>query len=142
MNKFTIFLILCGSIVSFGIECNDCRDCPLPPTINGNYLGIYAIVEIHSGTDTVRSLEQPVYVEFRKPEYSFELEPGEPESLRVACNFVGQYVLSAGVILEGGPPNSADSCSDTSLYPRGFFALDQKTDTMRLTRDTTTADSV
>ncbi len=142
MKKPALLLVLLGGILSLGIECNDCPDCPLPPSLNGNYLGSYRITEIHSATDTVRLMSQPIYVEFRKPEFSVELTPGVAESLRVVCDFIGKYTLSKGVTFTSVPPNSADSCSDTSLYPRGFFELDQTTDTLRLTRDTTTADSV
>jgi hypothetical protein len=101
------------------------------------YLGEYFLKEIHSGSDTVLALEQPVHVVFRKPEFSLQLDPAEPESLRVICDMVGTYVLGNGVMLQCAGIGSVDSCADSNLYPCGVFGLDQTTDTLRLIQDIT-----
>ncbi|MCX6835932.1 MAG: hypothetical protein NTW07_12565 [candidate division Zixibacteria bacterium] len=142
MNKRFLLLVLTISIISLGSDCNDCRECPPPPSINGDYLGRYEFVEIHHNADTVRSLGQPVRVKFRKPEFSFELTPGVPESLRVVCDIIGEYELGKGVNLKCTVVDSTNDCADSLLYPQGVFGLDQITDTLRMIRDTTTADTV
>jgi hypothetical protein len=115
---------------------------PQPASINGNYLGTYHFTEIRGDTDTVRELAQPVYVVFRKPEFSIQLAPGVAESLRVMCDMSGRYELGKGVLLKCSAVDSADSCGEPLVYPCGFFALEQTTDTMWLTRDTTFADAI
>ena len=135
-------LLTCGLLLLAG-ACRD-RDCPPCPddlTINGLFWGSYAILEIHSGTDTTRSLGQPVSVKFRDKAFAITLTPGVAESLRVVCDMFGDYTLGEFITLNCWSVDSTDSCADPGLYPCGAFALDQTTDTLRLTRDVT-ADTV
>ena len=144
MRRQFLILILLGNVLLLAGGCRDCPDCPSDnrPSVNGLYWGSYEYTEIHSGTDTVRALGQPISVKFKAPAFSIQLTPGVPESLRIVCDMFGDYSLGRGVTLNCWSVDSTDDCADPLLYPCGYFALDQTTDTLRLTRDTTTADTV
>jgi len=136
--------ILAGSILFLVGGCNDCPECPPEdhPYINGLYWGSYEFMEIHSGVDTIRSLGQPVSVKFKASSFSIQLTPGVDDSLRIVCDMFGDYSLSRGITLDCWSVDSTDACAEPLLYPCGYFVLNQTTDTLRLTRDTTTADTV
>jgi len=107
----------------------------IPPSVVGNYTGIYQFVEIENGVDTMVDTSQLIEFTFRQQEFSMDMHASIPESLRVFCDVVGTYELGNGVELNITDSNfTRDVCSQY-WGPGGYFSLDQTTDTMRLLND-------
>ena len=130
-----LVLVLAASLI---VSCRDDVEVPLPPSINGNYVGIYHMVEIVNSVDTNIDTTQAIEFMFRKPDFSMDIDPMIPESLRVFCDVLGTYVLGNGVTMTVTDSNYTRGVCTEYWAPGGFFNLDQTTDTVRLKFDVTT----
>jgi len=117
------------------VACPDDVMVPLPPSINGNYTGIYRFLQVENGTDTVVDTSQLVEVRFRKPDYAMDMATGIPENLRVFCDVLGTFELSNGVALNITDSNSTLGVCTPSWGPGGYFSYDYTTDTLKLLHD-------
>jgi hypothetical protein len=130
-----LVLVLVASLI---VSCRDDIEVPLPPSINGNYVGIYHLMEIENSVDTITDTTQAVEFTFRKPDFSMDIDPAIPESSRVFCDVLGTYVLGNGVTLTVTDSNYTRGVCTEDWAPGGFFQLDQTTDTLKLRHDVTT----
>jgi hypothetical protein len=135
-SLWTIVLVLVLAASLF-VSCRDDVEVPLPPSINGNYVGTYHLVEIVNSVDTNTDTTQAIEFTFRKPDFSMDIDPMIPESLRVFCDVLGTYVLGNGVTMTVTDSNYTRGVCTESWAPGGFFSLDQTTDTVRLKFDVT-----
>ena len=130
-----LVLALTASLI---VSCRDDIEVPLPPTINGNYVGTYHYVQIENNVDTQVDTTQAVEFTFRKPELSMDIESTIPESLRVFCDVLGTYALGNGVEISVTDSNYTRGVCTQGWCPDGYFSLDQTTDTLKLYHDVTT----
>lgn len=114
-------------------DCIDCGD--EPPTVIGNYTGIYQFTEIENGVDTVVDTTQLIEWTFRQSEYAMEIDASVPESLRVFCDVQGVYELGNGVDLRITDSSFVRSVCPQYWGPGGYFDLNQTTDTLSLLND-------
>ena len=129
-----LILTLVAALV---VSCRDDVNIPLPPSINGNYTGVYRFTEIHNGIDTQIDTSQFIEFMFRKPDYSMDMDGSIPEELRVFCDVLGTYTLGNGVAMTITDSNYTRGVCTQYWGPGGSFNLDQTTDTVRLLHDST-----
>lgn len=133
----TLLVSLTAAVV---VSCRDDIEVPFPPSINGDYEGVYRFIEICNGVDTVTDTTQCVIFRFRKPEYSMDMCGDIAESLRVFCDVLGEYVLGNGVEMNILDSNYTRGVCTQYWGPGGTFGLNQTTDTLRLLHDSTDAE--
>ncbi|MEW5796612.1 MAG: hypothetical protein AB1772_09655 [Candidatus Zixiibacteriota bacterium] len=129
-----LILTLAAALV---VSCRDDVYVPFPPSINGNYTGIYKFTEIHNTVDTQIDTSQLIEFMFRKPDYSMDMDGSIAESSRVFCDVLGTYVLGNGVAMTITDSNYTRGVCTQYWGPGGYFSLDQTTDTTRLLHDST-----
>jgi hypothetical protein len=135
----TILVLLL--VVSLIVSCRDDVVVPLPASINGNYQGTYRLVRIMNVVDTQIDTSQTVEFSFRKPEFSMDISADIAESLRVFCDVLGTYMLGTGVTMTVIDSNYTRGVCTESWGPDGSFSLDQTTDTLKLTHDSSYSES-
>jgi hypothetical protein len=135
--SYWIILLVLSLVASWAVSCRDDLEIPLPPSINGNYDGIYRFIEIENGIDTVTDTTQLIDFRFRDGDYSMVMDGGIAESLRVFCDVLGTYELGNAVDMAISDSNFTRGVCTQYWGPGGYFGLDQTTDTMRLLNDDT-----
>jgi len=135
--SFWIILLVLAMVASWVVSCRDDIEVPFPPSINGNYTGIYRFIEIENGVDTNTDTTQLVEFRFRTGDYSMVMDGSIAESLRVFCDVLGEYELGNGVDMEITDSNFTRGVCTQYWGPGGYFGLDQTTDTMRMLNDFT-----
>jgi hypothetical protein len=135
--SFWVVLLSMTMVASWMVSCRDDKDVPFPPSINGNYTGIYHYLEIESGIDTQFDTTQFVDFQFRSGDYTMEMDGTIAESLRVFCDVQGEYVLGNGVEMVITDSNFDRKVCTQYWGPGGYFGLDQTSDTMRMLSDFT-----
>ena len=135
--SFWVILLALALIASLVVGCRDDVTVPFPPTINGNYNGIYSVMRIENVVDTTVDTSQLVDCVFRSGDFVMVKEGGIPESLRVFCDVEGEYELGNGIEIEITDPNFTRGVCTEDWGPEGYFGLDQTTDTMRMLHDIT-----
>jgi hypothetical protein len=108
---------------------------PFPPSLIGDYEGIYSYTEIDYGIDTIVDTSQLVTFRFTNDLYLMTIDATIPETLRVFCDVEGVYELLDGVQLTITDPNRTGAVCIYSWNPFGFFGLDQTMDTVRMRHD-------
>lgn len=138
-RSVSLWLVLLGLtlVASIVLSCRDDIEVPFPPSINGDYLGIYSYMEIRGGTDTAFDTSQAIEWRFRDGEFSMVMDGTIDEEERVFCDVLGEYVLGNGVAMTVTDPNFTRGVCTESWGPDGYFGLDQTTDTTRLLHDST-----
>jgi hypothetical protein len=112
---------------------HDCIDCGgLPPSVVGNYTGIYSYTRVQAGIDTVVDTTQLIDFVFRQNEFSMSMNAGIPNSLRVFCDVVGTYELGNGAELNITDSNFTRNVCPRDWGPSGYFKLEQTSDTVHL----------
>lgn len=127
-----LVLLLTVSII---VSCRDDVVVPLPASINGNYVGTYRLVRVANVVDTQIDTSQLIEFTFRKPDFSMDIDSDIPESLRVFCDVLGTYLLGTGVTMTVSDSNYTRGVCTETWGPDGSFSLDQTTDTLKLTHD-------
>lgn len=135
--SFWVVLLGMALVASWMVSCRDDIEVPFPPSINGNYTGIYHYVQIRDGVDTQFDTTQIIEFQFRSGDYTMEMDGTIPESLRVFCDVLGEYELGNGVDMAITDSNFDRKVCTQSWGPSGYFGLDQTSDTMRLLSDRT-----
>ncbi len=133
--SFWMVLLAVVLVASFIVSCRDDIEVPLPPSINGDYTGIYQFIEIENAVDTVTDTTQVIEFRFRNGDYDMVMDGTIAESLRVFCDVMGEYVLGNGVAMTIMDSNFTRGVCTQYWGPGGYFGLDQTTDTMRLLHD-------
>jgi hypothetical protein len=136
-----VAVLLLSFVASLVISCRDDIEVPFPPSINGDYAGIYHYVEICNGVDTATDTTQCIVFRFRKPEFSMDMCADIAESLRVFCDVLGEYELGNGVSMNILDSNYTRGVCTQYWGPGGTFGLDQTTDTLKLLHDSTDSES-
>jgi len=134
---FWVIVLILAIVASVVVSCRDDVNVPLPPSINGNYTGLYRFVQIVNGVDTQIDTSQIIEFTFRKPNFSMDMDGSIAESLRVFCDVLGTYVLGNGVTMTITDPNYTRGVCTEDWGPQGYFGLDQTTDTLKLLHDST-----
>jgi len=139
----TFWIVVLGFSLIAGlyVSCRDDVEVPLPPSINGNYTGIYRFVRIENGVDTNVDTSQLVEVRFRKPDFSMDIDGSIPEELRVFCDVIGTYELGNGVAITITDSNSTRGVCTQYWGPGGYFGFDYTTDTLKLLHDSSFVDN-
>ena len=140
MNRSVgIWIVLVGAalMAAIALSCRDDIEVPFPPSINGDYVGIYSFMEIENGADTTVDTSQLIEWRFRDGEYSMVMDGTIDEDLRVFCDVLGEYVLGNGVAMVINDSNFTRGVCTQYWGPGGYFGLDQPSDTMRLLHDST-----
>ena len=130
-----VVLLAIALAASWIVSCRDDVEVPFPPSVVGNYTGIYHFVEIQNGVDTVIDTTQLIEFTFRQAEFSMDIDGSIPESLRVFCDVLGEYELGNGIDMTITDSNYTRGVCTQYWAPGGYFGLDQTTDTMRLLND-------
>ena len=130
-----VLLLVAALAASWVVSCRDDVEVPYPPSVVGNYTGIYHYVEIQNGVDTVVDTTQLIEFTFRTDEYKMDIDGSIPESLRVFCDVIGDYELGNGVEMVITEPNYTRGVCTEDWGPGGYFGLDQTSDTMRMLND-------
>lgn len=130
-----VILLAMALASSWILSCRDDVEVPFPPSLIGNYTGIYQFVEIHNGVDTIWDTTQYIEFIFRQSEYSMDIDGGIPESLRVFCDVLGEYELGNGVDMGITDSNYTRGVCTQYWGPGGYFSLDQTSDTVRMLND-------
>ena len=120
---------------SWILSCRDDVEVPFPPSVIGNYTGIYQFVEIENGVDTVIDTTQLIEFTFRQTGYTMDIDGSIPESLRVFCDIQGEYELGNGVDMTIIDSNYTRGVCTQYWSPGGYFSLDQTSDTVRMLND-------
>ena len=94
-----ILIFLLAGVAAFSFGCRDDREVPFPPSLVGNYTGIYSYLELGLAGDTVIDTSQLITFTFRTDEYQMEIDESIPESLRVFCDNLGPYKLDNQVTM-------------------------------------------
>jgi hypothetical protein len=139
--SFWVILLALVLSVSWVVGCRDDVTVPFPPTINGNYIGYYSVMEIDLSTlDTVVDTSQLVSCRFHSGDFTMVKDGSIPESLRVFCDVEGNYVLGNGISMTVTDPNfTRGVCTEdwgpSLVNDTAGYGLDQTTDTMRMLYD-------
>ena len=136
-RSVSIWVILLAIALSSSwiLSCRDDVEVPFPPSVVGNYTGIYQFIEIQSGVDTVVDTTQLIEFTFRQTEYIMDIDGSIAESLRVFCDVIGEYELGNGVEMGITDSNYTRGVCTQYWGPGGYFSLDQTTDTIRMLND-------
>lgn len=132
-----VILVLLVSAVTWVISCRDDINVPFPPSLIGDYEGIYSYMEIDNGIDTIMDTSQLVTFRFTDEVYLMTMDGGIPEELRVFCDVEGVYELENGVQMTVTDENRTNKVCTFNQNPFGSFGLDQTTDTIRMRHDST-----
>ena len=130
-----VILLVMVFTSSWILSCRDDVVIPFPPSIVGNYTGIYQFVEIQGSVDTVVDTTQLIEFIFRKTVFSMDIDGSIPESLRVFCDVQGEYELGNGVDMTITDSNYTRGVCTQYWGPGGYFSLDLTTDTVRMLND-------
>jgi len=130
-----VLLLVLVFTSSWILSCRDDVVIPFPPSVVGNYTGIYQFVEIQGGVDTVVDTTQLIEFVFRKAVFSMDIDGSIPESLRVFCDVQGEYELGNGVDMTITDSNYTRGVCTQYWGPGGYFSLDLTTDTVRMLND-------
>lgn len=137
-RSITVWVVLLAIALasSWIVSCRDDVEVPFPPSVVGNYTGIYRFVEIANEVDTNIDTTQLVEFTFRSDEYSMVIDGSIAESLRVFCDVIGEYELGNGVDMTILDSNFTRGVCTQYWGPGGYFSLDQSSaDTMRMLND-------
>ena len=105
-----------------------------PPSVIGLYKGIYTVIEISNGIDTVDHRSQFIRFSFRSDQWDMtwddeptQAPPDDTASVNIQyfCDPEGSYELENGVILTIDDPNRFKKVCTLDDNPEGRFALDQ-----------------
>lgn len=118
---------------SWVVGCRDDINVPFPPSLLGDYHGVYAYQEVE-GIDTQVNEEALITFRFTSSDFSMYKDTSIPESLRVFCDVAGEYELEDGVIMTLIDSSLTPVTCFVQYGPSGFFALDQTTDSVKLTQ--------
>ncbi len=132
-----VILLVAMFASSWVLSCRDDVEVPFPPSIVGNYTGIYQFIEIHGGVDTVVDTTQLIEFQFRQNEYIMDMDGTIPESTRVFCDVMGEYTLGNGVEMSITDSNYTRRVCTGYWSPGGYFSLNLTSDTVRLFSDFT-----
>ncbi len=130
--SFWIILLCLVLAASYLISCRDDVVVPYPPSLVGQYEGIYSYHAEKGTADT--SVEQLIRWRFSSDEFRMNMESDLEESERVFCDVYGEYELGNGVELILLDSSVTVAICTESWGPDGFFSLDQTTDTVKLTQ--------
>lgn len=131
---FWVTLCLLTFAASLFVSCRDDVVVPFPPSLQGNYKGIYTYRVVDNVNQTDSSYEQLIRWRFTNAEYQLRKDSTIAESLRVFCDVDGEYEIGTGVEMVIEDPNVSRSVCTEGWGPEGAFSLDQTTDTVRLQR--------
>ena len=143
MSRSVLFwiclLIVLTMLAGWTIGCRNDINVPFPPSLVGDYTGIYSFVEVGVLGDTVYDTSQVITFRFTQSSYEMVKDTSIAESLRVFCDNLGEYELRDGVTMgcEGNDCNFTRGVCTEEWNPNGYFGLDQTSDTMRLLQDQT-----
>lgn len=145
MNRPTILwisILLVVGAAALTVGCRDDREVPFPPSLIGDYTGIYSYLELDQAGDTVVDTSQLITFRFTADDYQMEIDESIPESLRVFCDNLGPYELDNLVMLDcmGDDCNYTRGVCTQDWNPTGVFGLDQTSDTLRLNQEVTNPD--
>ena len=130
-----VILLVMVFTSSWILSCRDDVLIPFPPSVVGNYTGIYQFVEIENGIDTIFDTTQLIEFVFRKTSFLMDIDGSIPESLRVFCDVQGEYELGNGVDMTITDSNYTRGVCTQYWGPGGYFSLDLTTDTVRMLSD-------
>jgi len=141
-----ILLILAVLSATFGWStgCRDDKMVDYPPSVIGDYTGIYSYLEIE-GIYTNHDTFQYVTFRFTSSTYTMKLnEKWQSEETRFFCDVEGQYELQDGVRFTEKDPNLTNKVCTYGHNPFDFFGLNQNTgnDTIIIKQDKTDEEGV
>ena len=128
MKKIASFIVALG-VLAFFIGCADDVFVEPPPTLTGDYTGVYIIKE---GTQV--PIEEYITWRFSQNSYQMRFDDTVEQGDPVNCDCDGTYDLENGVRLNETNPNPTRLTCDADKNPKGFFQLDQSTDTLKMTQ--------
>ena len=132
-----LIALLVISAVSFGI-ISGCRDDVLvepPESLIGRYSGIYTLVEVENGIDTVDFRSQFIRFTFFSNSYQLRWDQGpttapaddtSSTNIRYFCGSDGDYTLESGVQFTVLDPSPIPAVCTQGDNPEGAFALNQQ----------------
>ena len=141
MNRvvgFWVVLLLLTFAASMFVSCRDDVVVPYPPSLLGNYKGIYSYQKVDDANQIDSTYEQPIRWRFTSAEYQMRKDSTIAESLRVFCDVDGSYEIGTGVEMTLEDGNVSRSVCTEDWGPDGVFSLFNSGDTVRLQQYTTT----
>ena len=135
MNRvvgFWVILLLLAFAVSLFVSCRDDVLVPFPPSLQGNYKGIYTYEKIDETNQIDSTYEQLIRWRFTSVEYQMRKDSSIAESLRVFCDVDGDYEIGTGVEMTLTDGNVKRSVCTEDWGPDGAFSLVSGEDTVRL----------
>jgi len=141
-RSFTIVILLALSslIVTVFASCRDDLLVEPPPSVIGAYFGVYTLVEVENGIDTIDFRSQFIDFTFTSSTYRFRWDGSKDtapsidtasSNIQYFCDSDGDYGLESGVQLEVTNDNVNPTVCTVDNNPEGSFSLNQG-DTVRI----------
>lgn len=119
--------------------CRKDVEVPFPPSLAGQYAGIYSI-QVIDGIDTLVDTAQYVTFRFTSATYNMNLnEKLQDPGTQFFCDVLGEYDLENGVQFNELDDNVTNKVCTPAHNPIGAFGLNQNTgtDTIIIKQDAT-----
>jgi len=143
-RSFVILILLSMSalVISVFSSCRDDLLVEPPPTLIGAYNGVFTIMEVANGIDTIDFRNQFVDFTFTSTTYRFRWDGSQDTApsvdtastnIQYFCDSDGDYTLESGVQMTVSDPNVNPVVCSEDNNPEGSFSLDQsRGDTVRI----------
>ena len=127
-------LALSALLVTVFVSCRDDLLVEPPPSVVGAYFGVYTLVEVENGIDTVDFRSQFIDFTFTTSTYRFRWDGSKDtapsidtasSNIQYFCDSDGEYGLESGVQLEVTNDNVNPVVCTVDNNPEGSFSLDQ-----------------
>ena len=135
MNRvvgFWVLLLLLTLAASMFVSCRDDVVVPYPPSLLGNYKGVYSYQKVDNSSQLDSTYEQPIRWRFTSEDYQMRKDSTIAESLRVFCDVDGTYNIGTGVEMTLEDGNVSRSVCTEDWGPDGVFSLFTSGDTVKL----------
>lgn len=142
-GSFIVRILLVGAL-GLAVGCRDDLFIEAPPELLGHYTGLYTVIEVENGIDTIDYRSQFINFTFRGDSWLLSWDDGPalaPDddlgstNIEYFCDPNGNYSLENGVIFTIKNPDATPGVCTEGDNPEGKFALDQsRGDTTYLTQ--------